>query len=243
MREQLLLLLELQEIDSRVHELRTKINALPEELAPARQDLTKLETMLQGEKDQLAETEAWRKEQESLIQLEEEAIKKAKAKVQAAKSTKDYSAASRELDNKRKSKSDREDELLKVMEALEKSRADMESHEKDINSLREQLSAQEELMKAQIAQLGAEAEERSAGREDIVIKIKPNLLDRYLRVMKKRGYALVAVIDGVCQGCNMRIPPQLNNTLARFDSVELCRGCHRLLYRQDCLDEAGEAES
>jgi len=236
LKEHLLRLLELQEIDTRVFELRAQISSLPEKLAPARKDLARLEVMLQGEKDQLAETEAWRKEQESLIQLEDEAIKKAKVKLQASKSTKDYSAASRELDNKRKSKSDREDELLKVMEALEKSRAEMESHEGDINTLRERLAAEEEKTRQLITELAAEAEQRAVGRHDIAANIDPDMLERYEAVHKKRGKALVAVVDGVCRGCHIRIPPQLNNTLARFENVEMCPGCHRLLYRQDYLD-------
>lgn len=242
MKDQLILLLQLQRIDSRVREVRASITALPEKIAPAKQDLAKLEAMLQAEKDRLAETEAWKAEQEELIRQDDEALKKAKTKVQAAKSTKDFAAASREVDNKRRSKSDRESEVLKVMEALEKSRADIDAHEKDVDTLRKHVSEEEAAITEQITALEADAAEHSAGRDEIVAKIEKRLMKRYEQTIKRRGYAVAPVDNGTCQGCQMQIPPQLNNILARMESIEVCPHCHRLLFRRDALgDDADTA--
>lgn len=242
MKQQLLLLLDLQVIDARVHELRTEIQALPGKLGPAKKDLAKLDMIVQAEQAQLAENEAWRKEQMDLIQMEEEAIRKAKLKLQAAKNSKDYTAANRELDNKRKSKSEREEEVLKMMDALEKSRADVGAHVKDIEALRAHIEAEEDKLREVIKEMAAEAEERASGRGTLTSQIEPRLLKRYDNVMKKRGYAIASVVDGVCRGCHMAIPPQLNNVLARYDSIESCPRCQRLLYRQEIMD-TGDDES
>lgn len=241
MKEQLLLLLDLQVIDARVHELRTEIQALPSKLEPAKKDLAKLDSIVQAEQAQLAENEAWRKEQEDLIQMEEEAIRKAKLKLQAAKNSKDYTAASRELDNKRKSKSEREEEVLKMMEALEKSRVEVAAHIKDIEALRAHISEEEKKLEEVIKEMAAEAEERASGRDTLVSQIETRLLRRYDSVMRKRGYAVAPVVDGVCRGCHMAIPPQLNNVLARYDSIESCPRCQRLLYRKELLDDQEQA--
>jgi uncharacterized protein len=244
LKEQLLLLLELQGIDSRVQELLAQIEALPARLAPAKRDLTRLEAMLQSERDRLAENEAWRKEQEALIEHEDDAIRKAKVKLQNAKNSKDYTAANRELDNKRKSKSEREEEVLKVMDVLEKSRAELQAHEKDVNALRQHLEAEDERVKALVIELEAEAKERSAGRGDLVARVEPRLLAIYERIMKKRGgQAVAAVVNAVCQGCHMAIPPQLNNELAQLSSVASCPRCGRMLYRKELLDAPSAEES
>jgi uncharacterized protein len=243
LKEQLLLLLELQRIDARVQELLAAIEALPARLVPAKRDLARLEAMLQIERDRLAENEAWRKEQEVLIELEDEAIRKAKAKLQNAKNSKDYTAANRELDNKRKSKSEREEEVLKMMEVLERSRAEMQAHEKDVNALREHLKAEDERVKKVVTELEAEARERSSGRDGMVVGIEPRLLDLYERIMKKRGgQAIAAVMNSTCQGCHMAIPPQLNNELAQLSSIANCPRCGRLLYRKELMDEPSAAE-
>jgi hypothetical protein len=241
LKEQLLLLLRLQEIDSRVLEIRASMQALPKKLEPAKQDLAKLAAMLETERERLAETERWRREQESFIQLEDEDIKKAKAKLQAAKSSKDYAAASREVENKRKSKSDREEELLKVMEALEKGRAEMQAHETDVDALRKHVEEEEARIAETVAGLETEAVASAEGRGDITAQIKPRTLKRYEHTLKKRKPAVVHVEDGVCSGCHMALPPQLNNVLARFDSIETCPRCNRIIYRLELLT-AGDSD-
>lgn len=240
MKQQLRLLLDLQRIDTRVHELLSEIENIPKRLAPAQKDLAMLEAMLAQEKQRVAETETWRKEQERIIQLDDDAVKKAKVKLQSAKNSKDYSAGTRELDNKRRSKSEREDEVLKVMDALEKSRAQVGAHEQEVAALRERLSAEAERAQEQIRTLDAEAKERAAGRHEIASQIEVTLLRRYEDIRRKKSPAISAVVGGICQGCHMAIPPQLSNVLARFDSVETCPRCHRMLYRQELLDDGDE---
>ena len=62
--------------------------------------------MLQAEKDQAHEAESWRQEQEEVIRRDDELAKKAKTKLQAAKTARDFSAASREVENNRRSVTD-----------------------------------------------------------------------------------------------------------------------------------------
>lgn len=245
MKEQLLLLLELQKIDARVFELKASINSLPTKLEPAQKDLARLEAMLQVERDRVAETEAWRAEQEQLVANDQEALKKAKAKVQLAKTSKDFAASNREVDNKRRSISEREDEVLKVIEAMETSRAEIAAHEKDVEALRSSLADEATKIQATVSELEAEAAEHSKGRGTLVSQIEPKLLKRYDKTMRRKGVAVVPVIDGTCQGCHMAVPPQLNNILAQGESIEHCPRCQRLLYRQDWFEaEVGtEAEA
>jgi len=212
------------------------MEALPAKLMPAKQDLARLEAMLQEEKDRLADTEKWRREQEGLIQMDDEGLKKAKLKVQAAKSTKDYAAASREVENKRRSMSEREEEVLKVIEAIEKSREEIAAHEKDVETLRTQVATEEEQIASKVVEIEAEAAKISEGREELVRKLPAVVMKRYDIVLRGRGFGVAPVVDGACQGCHMMIPPQLNNVLARFDSFEYCPGCQRILYRKELMD-------
>ena len=70
MREQLVFLLQLQQADVKVRELESAVNQLPAKLDPLRRDLAKLQTMLAGERSKLAETDAWRKQQQELLDRE-----------------------------------------------------------------------------------------------------------------------------------------------------------------------------
>ena len=97
MREQLVLLLQLQQSDSKVRELQTAVTQLPTKLDPLRRDLAKLQGMLDGERSKLNETNSWRKAQQEMIDREREALRQAQGKFQASKNTKEFNASSREV--------------------------------------------------------------------------------------------------------------------------------------------------
>jgi len=239
-REQLVFLLQLQQSDHKVRELETAVNQLPEKLDPLRRDLAKLQTMLDAESAKLAETNTWRKQQQELIDREREALKAAQNKLSASKNSKEYGAASREVENKRKAIGDRESELKKVSEASSSSTAQLESRNKDVEGLRSELAASEATQAAQLAQMHAELAAARAARDAARSAVESKWLKIYDTVSQKRGYGVAPVIKGVCQGCHMALPPQLNNILARMESIETCPRCARLVYRKELLEPKPE---
>lgn len=235
--EQLRLLIELQQFDAQIQELQQSMQALPEKLAPAKQDLAKLEALLQGEKDQLEATQEWRREQESILEQEQDAIKKAKARQQASSNTREFAAANRELENKRKSMSEREEEVLKVIDAIEASGKSIAEHDTDVQKLRDHVAADEKETNQKVAELRAKIDASMGNRGSIAEKVEEDLLKKYEHVRRSRGIAIVEVVKGGCAGCHMQLPPQLVNILARGDSLENCPQCRRLLYREAMLDD------
>ena len=240
MKEQLRLLQQLQDIDTQTKEIRKTIEQVPAQLAPAKQDLEKLAGMLAIERQQLADTETWRAEQEEIVNREEEALKNAKAKLQEAKNARDFGAASREIDNKKRSIHDREQEILKVYEALEVGRAKLATHEEDVAKLRAHVESEEAQFADSLKELEEKAAAAAAGREEVEAAIDKSLLKRYNTVMHRRGTAVCPVKDGVCQGCHMSLAPQLAIQVARGESIQSCRQCNRLLFVPEEPAEEGE---
>ena len=238
MREQLVFLLQLQTSDVKVRELEGAVNQLPARLDPLRRDLAKLQTMLDGEKAKLAETDTWRKTQQDQLDREREALKAAQNKLQASKNSKEFGAASREVENKRKSITDREVELKKVVAASAESTAQLESRDKDVGGVRGELESSEAAQKDQLDGLKAQLAEATAARDAARAQVEPKWLKIYDTLLSKKGYAVAPVVKGVCQGCHMALPPQLNNILARMESIETCPRCARLVYRKELLEPA-----
>lgn len=243
MKDQLLYLQQLQDIDVKTQEIRQSILAVPAQLDPAKKDLAMLEGMLETERSQLAETESWRAEQEEIVTRDEEALKNAKAKLQEAKNARDFGAASREIDNKKRAIHDREQEILKVYEALEVGKAKLEAHETDVAKLRAHVESEQAKFSDVLTELESRAVAAVAGREAIVVKINADLLKRYDTVIQRRGNAVVAVKGGVCQGCHMALAPQLAIQVERAESIHACRQCKRLLYIPETSDNEAEAAS
>ena len=146
MRNQLLNLLELQACDAKARELDTAAKQLPAKLDPLRRDLAKLQGMIDAERAKISETETWRKAQQELLDREREALKAAQSKLQASKNTKEFNAASREVENKKKSISDRESELKKIAEASAQQTAALQSRDSDVQKLRDELTSSEAAM-------------------------------------------------------------------------------------------------
>jgi uncharacterized protein len=236
LKDQLMYLLELQTIDTKVKELEAARQALPTRTEPLRRDLAKLESMLGGERQKLAETETWKKQQADILAREQEALRSAKQKLQGSKTGKEYNAASREVDNKRKSIHDKEAELKKVSEALTSGGSVIGERDAAVGQLREQLATEEAQVAVKVEELTAAIAAASAGRDELRAKIDKNWLKTYDSLASKRGYAVSPVITGTCQGCQMRIPPQLNNILARMETMEMCPRCGRIIYRKEMLE-------
>jgi uncharacterized protein len=240
-REQLVLLLQLQHSDVKVRELQTAVIQLPARLDPLRRDLAKLQGMLDGERTKLNETNAWRKAQQELIDRERDLLKQAQNKFQASKNTKEFNASSREVENKRKAIGDREVELKKVNEAATLSTTQLESRDKDVEAVRTELTNSEAAMADQLDGLKAQLAEAIATRDAARAQVETQWVKIYDSLAAKRGYAVAPVIKGICQGCHMALPPQLNNILARMESIETCPRCQRLIYRKELLDQPDPA--
>ena len=168
MKDQLTALLELQTADARVKELEGAIAKLPERLEPARRDLAKLESMVAAERARLDESQTWRRQQEAMLEREQEGLRQARAKLSASKNGKEYNAANREVDNKRKAILDREAELKKVVEAMTTSGVGADSHGKDVEALRDTLSVEEAKVAEQVSVLRVQADELIADRKSVV---------------------------------------------------------------------------
>jgi predicted nucleic acid-binding Zn-ribbon protein len=242
-REQLVLLLQLQQSDVKVRELETAATQLPARLDPLRRDLAKLQGMLDIERNKLNETNTWRKSQQEMIDREREALKTAQSKFQASKNTKEFNAASREVENKRKAIADREVELKKVNEAAGQSTSQLDARGKDVDALRGELTNSEAAMADQLNGLKAQLAEAVAVRDAARAQVEQQWLKLYDALVGKRGYAVAPVVKGVCQGCHMALPPQLSNVLARGESIETCPRCGRLIYRKELLDQPPDAKA
>jgi len=240
-REQLVLLLQLQRSDARVRELQAAVTQLPSRLDPLRRDLAKLQGMLDAERAKLDETNTWRKAQQEIIDRERDALKQAQSKFQASKNTKEFNASSREVENKRKAIGDREIELKKVNEAAIQTTAQLAARDADVEALRSELTGNEAAMSGQLDGLKAELAEATAARDAARAQVAIQWIKIYDTVSAKRGYAVAPVIKGVCQGCHMALPPQLNNILARMESIETCPRCGRLVYRKELLEQVDPA--
>jgi uncharacterized protein len=74
-------------------------------------------------------------------------------------------------------------------------------------------------------------------REKEAATLQAPYLKRYTMLLQRRdGLAVVALNDNVCQGCYMGLPPQQVIEIRKFDKLNLCPTCQRILYYKEPED-------
>jgi predicted nucleic acid-binding Zn-ribbon protein len=236
LKDQLLLLTELQRHDARIQELEQMKKSFPAKLEVMTADLRKVEQMLERERSSLSDTETWRKRQEDEAKSDEERAQAAKQRSAAVKNAKEYMASERELQATRKSAQERQEEVGKLSGAVETAKKSIEQHEADFAALKEHVAGEEKAAQSKIAELDAQIGDERKLREVAAARVRPDVLKKYSAIRMRRGLAMAPVKNGTCQGCNMNIPPQVFNQLQRGDSIELCGTCNRIIYWDKLLE-------
>lgn len=212
------------------------MKAFPAKLEAMNADLARVEQMLERERGQLVETESWQKRQEDEMKSEESRAIAAKARSAAVKNAKEYMANERELQATRKQSQEREEEVLKLVDAVETAKQSISQHEADFAALKAHVAEEEASARAKVTELEGQIAEERKLREVAAARVRPDVLKKYSTIRMRRGLAMVPVKNGTCQGCNMNIPPQLYNQLQRGDSIELCGTCNRIIYWDKLLE-------
>ncbi len=229
MKSELAALEELQHLDLKTLDLHNELKGIPENLEAMKAEVGHIASLLQKEKERLEEAEQWRLDREKDVAAQNAMLAKSKVKLQTVRNEKEHKAVQREIDNIRKNIQDREEEAIKVMEAIEQYRSAIEDHTREFGELEAQLRESEEQAKARMADLEEAIGKVNSRKGEITARVSPELLRLYKRIHKRLGRAVVEAKDGYCMGCNMEILAQAYNELQRGDKLYQCANCFRIL--------------
>lgn len=244
MKEQLIRLLELQALDEKTHETSKFLEEAPSRIEALNEQLAKFTSMLQAEKEQLQETITWQREQEARLKEEEQQTLKTKQQLQQVRNAREFSALQRQMETTRKAVGEREEEILKLMEAIEGFKVTIAQHESQYDELKARIEADLTEIETSMAEAEARKAEAMVERQNIAAEIDGELRSTYERIAERKRPAMVDVPDATCAGCKMKVRPQLYNELFRADSLKTCPACQRIIYLHKALfpDEDGPQE-
>jgi len=221
LRDQLKRLEELQRYDAQIQELTNALKGIPAKL----------------EASQLTESQRYYSEQKNQLQTDESSATGAKHKLSLAKNSKEYVAAQREMEQTRDSVQTREEEIAKLIEAVQVKEKLLEERAAELEVLRKSIDKDAEVARKKMAEIEGKIAEIKVGRDKVATGVRPDVLKRYGTIRMRRGLAITTVRNGTCQGCNMNLPPQLFNVLQRGNSIETCPYCHRIVYWEDLMKD------
>jgi predicted nucleic acid-binding Zn-ribbon protein len=229
--EEISTLIALQETDTKLAELDREIETLRQELAGREQAVRDKESLAGQCRETAAELEQSRHAIKVAGEEAAERIREGQIKMMQVQTSREHQALLKEIEEAKKQIKDTDDQLLQLMEQAEAEEA--KAAELDNLSKGEQ-----ELLAEEAKRVEKAVQEINTRRTD-VIKMRTNFaqalstarLKRYEMLLQKRkGLAVVRIIDGVCQGCFMTAPPQQYNEVRKGEQICSCPACQRILY-------------
>jgi predicted nucleic acid-binding Zn-ribbon protein len=182
-------------------------------------------------REELAGLATRQRDLEGRLQVAESKMKDRRMRITRIRNEKELGLAKREIDLLKEETNQLEAELMTVMEQAEGATTKLAGLETDLARLTGERDTEATALRATIERLAAEIERDRKARTAILETVDGELRGRYEMLFSRRGgVAVVEVREGTCQGCRMRIPPQLFNEIQRREKVILCPNCQRMLY-------------
>jgi hypothetical protein len=227
-------LLEIQEIDTAIDRLMARMRALEagEDAAAALAEANEAERMMGELRLRLDELsrDQMRFEHEIDSMSQKAAAEERRLYDGSVANARELDSITHEVDNLKKRRTDREDELLALMEVREELEGQERAAAERSEALRARVAEVGSVAADELEKLHTELEERTEARATLAKAIDPEFLELYedLRPQKK-GVAAVALVDGVCQGCHEQLSSVYVDRLKRVEGPKRCEHCRRIL--------------
>jgi predicted nucleic acid-binding Zn-ribbon protein len=233
--EQITTLVKLQEIEIEISSIKKQLNTVDQRIEGLDKKLLDFNQTIEEQKSLINELNEKYRSYESDLQLHLDSIKKSEAKLTSVKTNKEYQSSLKEIDDLKSMNSKIEDDMIEFLDRIEESENLLRSKTAEFSKLESQLKTEKEIIQKE-----AEEGRHRLGNLDAEWKtfsgnIEAAILATYHQIKENHAYkiGIVAVIDAVCQGCHMNIPPQMYNELQRGDSLKRCPICERIIYWKD----------
>jgi predicted nucleic acid-binding Zn-ribbon protein len=190
-----------------------------------------------------AELEKRRSEMDQRLEVDGGRMRDNRMRMSRVKTDRELMALQREIDLGKEAKQQLEEEMMAVMESLERIASELTEEEAALAELETEVQARIEVPRAEASELSEGLDGVKAERDEIAGQIDSSLRGKYEQIFDRRGgTAVVEATNGICTGCRMSLPPQLFNELQRYKEVRQCPSCHRIIFFRASIDEDGDGE-
>ena len=237
MSDQIQTLRQLQEVDAQLYQLRREQQHKPLALERTKQLVAEQQAKAQASEAHMKALQLQQKEQELELSTKEANVKKLQMQLFQVKTNKEYTAIQHEIEQTKADVSLIEEEILKVMDAIETASQDRQAQSAQAATGQARLQDEEVRLNQELRAIEEQIGRLQGQRNDLLPLINAPMLAVYERVLTSRdGLAMVPLVQESCGGCHMVQPPQVVSEVHLNAKLVTCESCNRILY----LDGAHE---
>lgn len=224
-------LIRLQQLEDRTTTAREQINNIPVRLEHLELQIAKRLKEVEDVNQTLAEHQPSRITLEKKVSEVQSRLSRSKEQLMAVKTNKEYQAMQTEISNGEEEIKRLEDDLLEKM--LESDDLDENLRQADQLLVKERNIVETE--HARIEKKRIELEQQitvlQVDRNEIVSQLpSPTVALFEMLARGRKGIAVVEAANGRCSSCQVRLRPQLFNSVRANSTLIQCESCQRILY-------------
>lgn len=231
MKEDLLKLVDLQNLDTKIYNIKNDLEKLPIELQKLLDEFNPALEKYESNKDLLKKQEA-----ENLkfkLELEENSsiLKTLQDRLSKVRNAKELSAIDKEINGVKKTINAIEDKNIKLLDDIDNLKKESSEENQIISEQQKHLDELKQQIEKKKNETSNELKSLEHERTKIANTLPPDLLDKYEFIFNKRDKkAIVPIKDEICTGCYMSIPPQVVSDVKKGFKIFYCQYCSRMLY-------------
>ncbi len=232
-------LIKLQELDIQIDAIKAKLEDAPRKLKDLDQKRIDFTESLKLKESELRSLQKKYRALEDENQIQLSRKKNLQDKLMGVKTNREYKSVLKEIENLRIKCSDIEDEMIQCLEDTEQIQSTISEENDRYKNIIKQLEREKEAILKETESKQKELDLFSIERDNARNLLPAEFLNIYTGVRNRVGrVAVIRVVDSVCRGCHLNIPPQMYNELYRCDSLKFCPHCQRIIYCKNRPEES-----
>jgi predicted nucleic acid-binding Zn-ribbon protein len=229
--EEIMQLTGLQEVDLEIAKFDAEIEAENKALTKREKAFLERQGSIGELQEKIEAAEGKRRELEAELADELSRIKERQSKMMQVQTNREYQSLLKEIEDGKKNIKEKEEEVVRIMEGSEADAKIKAEQESLVKQEEKELAEQSSEVKKLAGKIEGQKAKFVSKRDALAKEIKAPVLRKYdLLRTRRNGKAVVGVVNGVCQGCFMSIPPQQFNDIMKGDRILNCPTCQRILY-------------
>ena len=226
MKEGLLQLLQLQEVDKELFSLEEAKEKYPSEIGERQREIEKAKAHLVDLETTFEELEKKQRHCEREIGTGKVDLKEHEERFAVVTTNKEYDALQIEIEACKSSLAENESQLLEAMEGLERVQQQIEEEKQTFEEVRQAQQERIDELQGQLNTMQEQVDGVQKRRQSVAKDIDAKLLTTYERKKGRRGVRVAAVRKGACGCCFHQMPAQVR--------MEVRSGERGVLYCESC---------
>ncbi|GHT39927.1 DNA-binding protein [Endomicrobiia bacterium] len=228
------LLRELQVYDIKIDDIKRQISNAPLLIEEKNKAWGAKKFEMDEKKKNFVELNSLKKEKESMLDAQEKVIDKHSMELNTVKSNKRYNTLLAGIEKAKVDKSVVEDELLELMDKIDKEFVVVKEMEKELKDFENKIKIDIREVEDSLKKKEEEISVLENVREGYKLKVNQSILSQYnrLRLDSSNGLGIALVDDESCGVCGMELRPQLINQTRKCHELVFCDNCSRILLKK-----------